>query len=93
LRSRIAFALFARLPSDLANDAIDDFVKLVDTGQLYSETAAMFANAAPAVQSRIAAHLATAKAIPRRNFARTLYDRGLDVTIPGVDSRPARSWQ
>ena len=92
-RSRIAFALFARLPTDLANDAIDDFINLVDTGQLYSETAAIFASAAPAVQSRIVAQFATAKPIPRRNFARMLYNRGLDVTIPGVDSRPARPWQ
>jgi len=65
----------------------------VDTGQLYSETAAIFASAAPAVQSRIVAQFATAKPIPRRNFARMLYNRGLDVTIPGVDSRPARPWQ
>ena len=93
LRSRLAFALFARLPTDLANDAIDDFINLVDTGQLYSETAAIFASAAPAVQSRIVAQFATAKPITRRNFAGMLHNRGLDATIPGVDSRPARPWR
>jgi hypothetical protein len=92
-RSRLAFALFDRLPADLADDAIDEFVKLVDTGTLYPETAAIFAAASPIAQSRIDEHLKTAKAIPRQLFARALSDRGLYVNIPGVDTTPARPWQ
>jgi len=91
-RSRLAIAVFARLPADLANDAIDEFVKLVDTGGLYQETAAIFASAMPAAQSRIVAQLRTAQPIPREIFARTLYDKGLDVNIPGVVT-PTRPWQ
>lgn len=85
-RNQLSTALFQRLPPDLANDAIGEFVKLVDTGGLYSQTAAIFAGAAPAVQSRIVAGLKSAKPISRQIFARTLYDEGLNVDIPGVDS-------
>jgi len=92
-RNRLALALFARLPADLANDAIDEFIKLVDTGQLYSETASIFASAAPPIQSRIVEHLKTAKAVPRQLFARALYDRGLDISIPDTTRPSLPSWQ
>lgn len=96
-RNQLAFAVFERLPTDLADEALDEFIKLVDTGpiyrQVYDQAAAIFTNAAPAVQSRIVEHLATADSVPRQVFARTLYDKGLDVTIPGIDFTPARPWR
>lgn len=92
-RSKLALAVFERLPTDLASDALDDFIKLVETGQLYRETATIFADAAPAVQRRIVERLKTAKATPSQIFTRLLYDRGLDIVIPGVDFRPARPWR
>jgi len=92
-RSKLAFGLFDRLPADLADDALDEFIKLVDTRQLYQEMAAIFAAASPAAQSRIVERLKNAKAIPRQTFARLLYDKGLDVTIPGIDFTPTRPWQ
>ena len=91
-RNQLAMALFAQLPTDLADDALDEFVKLVDTGQLYQQTAAIFANADPAVQSRIVEHLKSAKATSRQTFAKALYERGLDVNIPGVEMPGARAW-
>jgi hypothetical protein len=92
-RNRLAMAVFAQLPADLANDAIDEFVKLVDTGRLYPEAAAVFAGAAPAVQSRIVERLKTANAISRQIFARALYDKGLDVNIPDTVIPGLRSWE
>jgi hypothetical protein len=91
-RNQLAMGLFERLPADLSNDAIGEFIKLVDTGGLYSQTAAIFAGATPAARSKIVGQLKSAKAVPRQIFARTLYDRGLDIDIPGVD-RPAQPWQ
>lgn len=91
-RNRLAIALLPRLPFDLAADAIEEFVKLVDTDGLYPETAAIFSNAAPAVQRRLAAALGFAKPIPRETFARTIYDEGLDVSIPGVE-KPSHPWE
>jgi hypothetical protein len=91
-RSRLAIALFPRLPADLADDAIDEFIRLVDTGTLYSETAGIFASATPAVQSRLLERIKSAKAVPRQIFARTLYDEGFDVKILGIDG-PAQPWR
>lgn len=91
-RTRIAVAFFERLPTDLSDHAIEDFIKLMDTGRLYSETAEIFAKASPATQGRIIEHLNTANVISRQIFARALYDSGIDVNIPGFN-KPARPWQ
>jgi hypothetical protein len=92
-RSRIAFALFERLPTDLSDDAIDEFIRLVDTGQLYSETVAIFARAPPAGQSRIVERLKAANPISRQIFARAVHDRGIDVNIPGTSIPELPPWQ
>lgn len=91
-RNRLAMALFSRLPSDLADDAVDEFVKLVNTGRLYSETAAIFASVSPVAQKRLVGALGGAKPIPREIFARTIYDKGIDVEIPGVE-KPSQPWR
>jgi hypothetical protein len=91
-RNRLAMGLFSRLPSDLADDAVDEFVKLVNTGGLYPETAAIFAGAGPAVQKRLVDAMGAAKPVPREIFAKTIYDKGINVDIPGVE-KPSRPWQ
>ena len=91
-RNRLAIAAFQQLPSELEDRAVVEFVKLVETGGMYGETASIYASAAPVVQSRIIAELKTAKATPRQVFAATLYDKGFDVDIPGFE-RPARPWR
>jgi hypothetical protein len=93
-RNRLAFALFERLPTDLADDAIDEFIKLVDTEKLYAETAAIFVGAGSTAQSRIIAHLKTARDVPRQSFARTLQDQGMSVDVPDI-YRPGseRPWK
>jgi hypothetical protein len=92
-RNRLALELFDRLPNDLSDETVEEFVKLVDTGEVYPQTEAIFANAGPAVQSRIVEHLRTAKAIPRQIFAMGLYNRGVDVNIPDVERPGARPWR
>lgn len=87
-RNALAIASFKHLPADLQDDAIGEFVKLVDTGWARSVAADIFARAAPEVQGRMIAALASAKAYPRTLFAQTLRDRGIDAKIPGVDDRP-----
>ena len=92
-RVRLALALFERLPSDLSSDALNDFINLVDTSALYPETAAIFAGAAPGVQSEIIQHLKTANATSRQVFARVLYDQGVDVKIPDTVIPGLRPWE
>ena len=91
-RNRLAMAVFTQLPENLADDAVNEFVGLVNTGQLYQETATIFASAAPAAQKRIVTQLKSAGSVQRQIFARTLYDEGVDVDIPGV-AKPTRPWQ
>lgn len=92
-RSRLALALFSQLPPDLADLAINDFVKLVDTGRLYQETAAIFATVPPDGQNRIVEHLGAANSISRQMFARMLYDKGLDIHIPNTEMPGLHSWE
>jgi hypothetical protein len=84
--------MFDQLPPDLASFAVNDFIKLVNTGQLYAQTAAIFKNASTAAKSRIVEQLKTVNLITRQDFARLLRDNGLEVDIPGVEV-PARPWQ
>jgi len=89
-RTRIGVALFEQLPADLSKQAIEDFIKLVDTGRLYSESVEIFKGAAPPAQAQILENLKTADDIPRQRFARALYDEGFD--IPGFNE-PLRPWR
>lgn len=92
-RIRLALLLFEKLPPDLAGDAIVEFVMLVNTGQLYWQTAGMFRDAPPIIQNRIVEQLKTSNVTLRRAFARTLHDRGVDVIIPGVEMPDVRPWR
>jgi hypothetical protein len=91
-RTRLAFLLFDRLPPDLTGEAVDDFVKLVDTGLFYSQAAEIFKAASPAVQERIVEQLKTVNLNTRQAFASTLRNKDVDVNIPGV-AGPTRPWQ
>jgi hypothetical protein len=92
-RIRPALATFSQLPPDLSDDAIDEFIKLLNTGMLYPEMATIFEDAAPAVQRRILDRVSTANLPARQMFARVLYDRGLDVKIPDVEVPGLRAWE
>jgi hypothetical protein len=91
-RNSLALSIFSQLPADLANDALAEFIKLVNTEELYSQTVKIFAGLTPAVQGRIVAKIGAVKTLPRQIFARMLYDDGIDVDIPGF-RKPERPWQ
>lgn len=91
-RNKLAIKLFAQLSPDLTDKALKEFVTLVDAGYLYREAAAIFASATPAVQLNLIEGLKAAKKARREGFAQALYDKGFDVSIPGVE-KPARPWQ
>jgi hypothetical protein len=92
-RIRLGLLLFGRLPPDLASDVLDDFINVMDTGHYYWQTAGMYMDASPVIQSRIVDRLKTASFATRQAFARTLHDRGMDVAIPGVERPEARPWR
>ena len=83
--TNLPLALFERLPADLAKQAIDEFVGLLNTRQLTWELAGVFEGAPTAAQNRIVEQLDTADDRSRRWFAKALHDKGLDVAIPGIE--------
>jgi hypothetical protein len=80
-RSHLAFALFDRLPPDLAADSVDDFIKLLKTGRGYWEMAKIFENTSANGQSRIAERLQTIDHISHQAFVNALRDRG-NIALP-----------
>src|ERR1700733_1773565 len=85
-RDQVALPFFYRLPNELQKNAMEDFVKLVDTKIWYREAAVIFAGVAPDVQKAIAEQLVDAQKDQRRTFAHILLDRGFRTNIPGVTS-------
>ena len=92
-RNRLAMTIFDRLPPELANKALDEFVILLDTGRTYDDMASIFESASADVQQRIVQQLRAASPLSRQIFARVLYDRGLDVTIPDTATPRPKSWE
>jgi hypothetical protein len=92
-RNRLAMTMFDRLPPELANKALDEFVTLLDTGRSYDDMASIFESAPANLQQRIVQQLSAANPLPRQIFARVLYDRGLDVKIPDTTIPGLRSWE
>jgi hypothetical protein len=92
-RVRLALALYARLPSDVEINAIEDCINLVDRHVMYKETATILANAAPGVQSSIVEHLSGLNRVTRQMFARAPYDKGLDLKIPNTVVPDLQPWE
>ena len=92
-RSHLTFALFDRLPADLAHDSIDDFVHLLQTRQVYWEMAKIFENTSAVAN---AVSLSACKAptpYPVRQFVNVLRDKGLTITIPDAVTSEPRPWR
>jgi hypothetical protein len=88
-RNEVALASFERLPPDLAAAAINEFLALI-SNELYAQAVAIFTGPGWKVRDAILPHLA---ALPKQRleiFAQALYDRGLDVSIPGIEPRGSK---
>jgi hypothetical protein len=92
-RNRLAFALFDRLPKDLSDDAVEEFIGILDTGRLFWEAAAIFASLPAAAQNRILEQLKDAKPLSRRGLAEMLHKKGLEIAIPGMQPENPRPWR
>jgi hypothetical protein len=91
-RNRLAIAMFEQLPDDLKDDALREFVGLLDTERLYAETILIFGQATPSVRARIVQRLEHVPGVPRQIFATVLYDKGLAQGIPGAWMADAKAW-
>ena len=83
-RNRLAFTIYAELPPDLANSAIDEFTRLLES-DLYDAAVEIFTGPAWPVRDQILPHLLNVSESRRRHFANILYWKDYDVIVPGID--------
>lgn len=91
-RVRLAFLIFEHLPPDIADDAINEFVALVNTGH-YSQTAQILKDASPMTQTRVVNALKAASIQSRVEFAAELRAEDSNIEIPGVEKPKQRPWR
>ena len=84
-RNPAAFADYESLPSDLATNAISEFLALINS-EFYDEAVDIFSGPGWQFRDAIILRLATLPYRNREAFARAVYMRGVDVEIPGIES-------
>lgn len=92
-RNPLALAAFPKLPADLADRAVDEFVSLVATRRVYPEAVRTLRGPGWPIRNIILPKLATLPEGTRRDFSNALYRAGLDLEIPGVPPRDSRPWR
>jgi hypothetical protein len=90
-RNRIAFSIFERLPLDLREAAVKEFVALLDSG-FVRETAAVFLGPAWPVRNTLLPRLMRVMEARRKAFANLLHTEGYDVDVPGIERPSPRPW-
>ena len=82
-RSPIAFAHYKSLPSDLKVDAVAELMSLINS-EFYQQAADIIGGPARPFWNEIVPHLLTLHPRNREAFAKVVYDRDLQVKIPGI---------
>jgi hypothetical protein len=90
-RNRIAFSVFERLPPDLREAAVKEFVTLLDSG-FVRETAAVFVGPAWPVRNTLLPRLTRVMEARRKAFANLLYTEGYAVDVPSIERPDPRPW-
>ncbi len=90
-RNRLSFSIFSKLPADMAEQALEEFVALVDTNFI-EDAADIFVGPAWPERDMIVPRLARVPLQNRQWFSDAIRARGRDITIPGT-TPPQRSWR
>lgn len=88
-RNPLALGVFPSLPSELAEQALSEFVRLVRSN-LYWDASNILAGPGWAIHEQLLSRLVEVDEADRRGFAKALAFKDLDVTVPGMDQRPSR---
>ena len=83
-RNPVAFANYEELPPDIATKVITEFLTLIDSG-FYEQAVDILSGPAWRLHDVILGKVATLSRRSRAAFARSAYDRGLDVKMPGIE--------
>jgi hypothetical protein len=90
-RNRVAFWSYKRLPPDLAKNAVDEFIGLIESNFI-GLAVDIFIGPAWPERDLILASLIRVPDRQRQNFADALYWSGFNVNVPGVVSRDVPRW-
>jgi hypothetical protein len=90
-RNGITFAVSEKLPVDLAEYAIIEFVGLIEMG-FYEQAAEIFTGPAWRVREQLLPRLQNIEERHRQAFANILYTKGYDVVVPGIKRQGSRPW-
>jgi hypothetical protein len=90
-RNRLTFAVADKLPVDLVDYAINEFVGLVQMGY-YEQAAEIFTGPALRMREQILQRLQNIDERHRRAFADILYIKNYNGAVPGIERRGQRPW-
>jgi hypothetical protein len=89
-RNPVALSAFPSLPSELANEALGEFARLVSSG-FYSDAANTLAGVGWPIRDKLLARLTGVGEGARRRFAKALEAKDLDgVKVPGVEEHTSQ---
>jgi hypothetical protein len=89
-RNPVALSAFPSLPDQLANQALNEFARLVSSG-FYADAANTLAGAGWPIHDKLLARLTQLGEGARRRFAKALEAKDLDgVTVPGVENQTSQ---
>lgn len=89
-RSPLAFINFDRLPSDLVDEGINEFLRLLKSQQFFGEAANILVGPAWRVRDQVLPRLIELSERDRKTFSQVLQSKGYDVPIPGIQFRKRR---
>ena len=91
IRNYFAFSLYQKLTSDLADQAIKEFLGLLEM-DVPEQMVQIFTGPAWQVRDEIIPRLKDVSDRGRQQFAKALYAKGFDTQIIGVDRTSKRPW-
>ncbi len=92
-RNRYALAIFEQLPADLADQALDEFVRLVRSG-FYRDASEILVGPGWRLRDKLLPRLANIEERHRRHFDWELSQRGYSREVtPGIQRPDARPWR
>lgn len=90
-RNRLSLAIYSSLTPDLAENAVSEFAHLVDSNY-YGAAVDILEGPGWPVRDILMSGLKDVDDISRQTFAKVIYRRGLDLTVPGVERPEWRPW-
>lgn len=90
-RNRFSLAVYPLLTPDLAEDAVSEFSRLVESNY-FDAAADILEGPGWPIRDVLLPGLRDVNDVSRQTFAKIIYRRGVDLSVPGVDRPEWRPW-